>query len=112
MARFILACVESMVQDFSQTEKRLYSMYGNDFRMCRKLYLRFGERIREDTLNSWFDIYFHFGMGKPFKNKDLAEFLGVTSARASQILAFLNAESCVSKNEDGSYAFSEHFLTV
>ena len=112
MAKFVLACVESMMQDFSQTEKRLYSMYGKDFLMCRKLYRRFGERIREDTLNTWFDIYFHFGLEKPFKNKDLAAFLGFTSARASQILSFLHAEGCVVKNADGSYTFSEQFLTV
>lgn len=111
MAGFILSCIERMTNDFSPVEKRLYSMYGNDFLMCRKMYQQFGDRIRIETLNTWFDTYFHFGLEKPFKNKDMAAFLDVTSARSSQILSFLHAEGCVVKNVDGSYAFSEQFLT-
>lgn len=87
-------------------------MYGRDFRICRKMYTKFGGKIREDTLNTWFDTYYHFGPEKSFKNKDLAAYLGVTSARASQILSFLQAEGCVTKNTDGSYIFSKQFLTV
>lgn len=112
MARFILSCIEAMTQKFSPIEKRLYSMYGNDLCMCKKMYLQFGDQIRAETLNIWFDAYFHFGLGNSFKNKDLAVFLGFTSGRASQILSFLHAEGCVIKNADGSYAFSERFLTV
>ena len=112
MAQFILCCIEKMIQEFSPIEKRLYSMYGRDFRICRKMYTKFGGKIREDTLNTWFDTYYHFGPEKSFKNKDLAAYLGVTSARASQILSFLQAEGCVTKNTDGSYIFSKQFLTV
>ncbi len=110
MAEFILNCIDQMTADFSSVEQRLYSMYGEDFRICKSIYSRLGDQMRIDTLNLWFNTYFHFGMGKPFRNRELATYLGVTSARASQILSVLFKEGYITKNDDGSYAFSKQPL--
>ena len=41
MALFIQKSVNEMYEDFSQIERRIFSMYGNEFLLCRHL-----EKIR------------------------------------------------------------------
>lgn len=105
MAVFMLSCIQKMVSEFNPIENRLYSMYGDEFLMCRKMYFKLKGSARETTINTYFDCVFHFGMNREFRNAELARYLKVTSARASQILAELMRNECVAQNPSGKYCF-------
>ena len=93
MAKFIQRNIDTMYASFSATERRLYSMYGNEFLLCRTMWENLGTSLREKTLNRFFDAVYHF-RSNPFRTKDLAEYLGVSSPRASQILCRLTELKC------------------
>ena len=100
MALFIQKSVNEMYEDFSQIERRIFSMYGNEFLLCSKLYKNLAQTLREDTMNSYFDIVYHYKLDN-FRVKDLAEYLNVTSPRASQIMC----AGCARHTIDGKYMF-------
>lgn len=104
MARFIFANVRDMLSQFSEIERRKFSMYGNEFLLCNRIEKKLGATLRVETLNTYFDIVYHFGRN-PFRTKELALFLKVTSGRASQILGQLLSTQCIMKQEDGKYRF-------
>lgn len=106
MAKFIRRNIDTMYSGFSSTERRLYSMYGNEFLLCRTIWTNHGRTLREKTLNQFFDAVYHFGM-HPFRTKELAEYLKVSSARASQILGQLAEMKCVIKTDERSYVFED-----
>jgi len=106
MARFMSMCIQDMLSAFNPIEKRLFSMYGTEFLMCRKVYSKLKSSARESTLNSFFDCIFHFGVDMEFRNGELASYLKVTSARASQILSELIQNECVIQTFSGRYIFS------
>ena len=94
-----------MYENFSPIEKRLYTMYGNEFLICHSITNQLGTSLRETSMHQLFDVVFHFKQ-KPFRVKELAHFLNVTSARASQILGQLLDVGCVQKDKTGAYCFS------
>lgn len=104
MARFIFCYLDKMYAEFSPIEKRLYNMYGNEFLVCKYIKNVLGEKVRDSSLNQIFDVVIHFKQNK-FRVKDLASFLNISSARASQILSQLLRAECVYKNIDGTYGF-------
>ena len=62
--------------------------------------------LREKTLNRYFDVVYHFGL-HPFRTKELADYLKVSSARASQILGQLTEMHCVIRTDERSYVFED-----
>lgn len=106
IALFIKQCLEDLTKDFSKTEERLYSMYGKEFRVCKKIYNELGNTLRDETLNKFFDAVYHFGYNKPFRNCDLTAFLRCSTARSSQILKQLSESGCVEKIEERLYVFA------
>ena len=104
MAKFIFKAMDFMYDEFSAIEKRLYSMYGDEFLICHSIVRKLGNTVRESSLNQLFDVVFHFKFTS-FRVKELASFLGVTTARSSQILGKLLLAGCVEKDLDGSYHF-------
>lgn len=104
MAGFIFRCLDVMYNSFSAIDKRIYSMYGNEFLVCSRIRSKLGKSMREKTLYQMFDVVYHFEKGD-FRTKDLAEYLKISSARASQILTQLLQADCINKNKDGSFCF-------
>lgn len=104
MARFIFNNLNMMYENFSQIEKRLYTMYGNEFLICYSITNQLGADLGETSINQLFDVVFHFKQ-KRFRTKELACFLNSTFARASQILNQLLEVGCVQKDETGAYCF-------
>ena len=105
MALFIKNCLSKMESEFSETEKRLYSMYGKEFRICKKIEKKLADNLQKDTLNKYFDVVYHFSSKEAFCNSELMEFLHCTSARASQILKQLSSAECVIKVDSRKYTF-------
>jgi DNA (cytosine-5-)-methyltransferase len=106
MAKFILRNIDTVYSSFSSIERRLFSMYDNEFLLCRRIWEGLGTTLREKTLNQYFDAVYYFG-SRPFRTKELAEYLKVSSARASQILVQLSGMNCVIKIDERSYAFED-----
>lgn len=110
MAQFIYECLEQMTAKFSPVEQRLYTMYGKHFLMCNELYQITKGKLRDHTYLQWVDAYFHFGLDTPFHTKELANFLGCSSARGSQVLNDLAGTGFVEKLGRGTYKFSSRFI--
>ncbi|WP_310603609.1 DNA (cytosine-5-)-methyltransferase [Anaerosporobacter sp.] len=104
MARFIYNNMEIMYSQFTKIEKSLYSMYGNEFVVCKEIWSVLGKSLREDTVHQFFNIVHHFKK-KEFRVKELSVFLGTSSARASQIIRQLLETECVLKQDNGLYCF-------
>ena len=85
-------------------------MHGKHFLMCNELYRIMKDKLRDYTYLQWVDAYFHFGLDTPFHTKELAGFLGYSSARGSQILNDLTATGFVEKLGRGIYKFSSQFI--
>lgn len=105
-AAFIQECCELMYQQFSQTEKRIFSMYGNEFLLCNLIYNKLKKTLREKTLNRFFDVVYHFAQAE-FRVKELAAYMDVSVARASQIVTQLSNINCVYQRPNGSYCFTD-----
>lgn len=110
MAQFICECLEQMTQEFSPVEQRLYTMRGKHFLMCNELYRLMKDILRDNTYLQWVDAYFNFGLDTPFRTKELASFLGYSSARGSQILSDLADIGFVERLNRGTYKFSSKFI--
>lgn len=104
MARFIFENLELMYREFSSIEKRLYTMYGEEFEMCNAIVKKLGNTLRDTSINQLFDAICYFKFSS-FRAKDLAILLKVTAARSSQILGQLLSAGCVEKDSDGLYHF-------
>ena len=105
-ARYIQECCNLMYDDFSRTEKRIFSMYGNEFLLCSAIYEKLSSSLRDKTINTYFDIVYHFGQ-REFRVKELARYLEVTPARASQIISQLACIDCIRHNVNGTYFFRD-----
>lgn len=110
MAQFICDCLEQMTAEFSPVEQRLYTMYGKHFLMCNELYRVMRDTLRDNTFLQWVDAYFNFGLDIPFRTKDLANFLGYSYARGSQILNDLVDVGFAEKLDRGIYKFTSKFI--
>ena len=110
MAQFICDCLEQMPVEFSPVEQRLYTMYGKHFLMCNELYRVMRDTLRDNTFLQWVDAYFNFGLDIPFRTKDLANFLGYSYARGSQILNDLVDVGFAEKLDRGIYKFTNKFI--
>lgn len=106
MAKYILECIEDMTKDYTVIQKRLFTMYGDEHKVCSAIHRQLGDSLRDKTINMYFDIVLHFKCGTRFRNADVVEFLGVSSARASQIITQLCSVHCLSRNEDRTYSFT------
>lgn len=109
-ARFIKCCCEKMYKGFNNTEKRLFSMYGNEFLVCKGIYEKLGASLRSETIDRCFDIVYHFASNE-FRVKELAAYAGVTPARGSQIISQLRLRGILYKTEQGAYKFSDFLST-
>jgi len=105
-AAFIHDCCNKMYKAFSTIEKRIFSMYGNEFLLCSLINRELSHRLRADTLNRYFNIVYHYKLNC-FRIKELAEYLGMSAARASQIAAQLVQIGCMSQETDGAYRFED-----
>lgn len=106
MAGFVSRCISDMTWDNSEIEKRLFSMYGTEHKICSSIYKRLGSTLREKTMSEYFDIVFHFKCGSKIRSTDIAKYLEVSAARASQITAQLCSVNCLIRNEDRTYTFA------
>ena len=93
-----------MYEQFNPLEKRLYSMYGNEFFLCKRIANQLGKNMRNVTLDKLFNVVYFFRQND-FRVKELAEFLNISSARASQIVLQLLKAECIYKEEKGRYRF-------
>ena len=107
LAAFISSCLDNMILHMSDTERRLQFMYGTDYAVCRKIYTVFQSQIRNETMNRYFDLVCHFSSFDEIHTSEIAAFLGVTSARGSQIVKQLCDGGCLTKTSRGSYVFLE-----
>ena len=107
MALFIKNCLSMMEKTFSDVEKRLYSMYGKDFFICKKIENNLAKNIHKKTLNTYFDVVCHFSNEKSFMTSDVMKFLHCTSSRASQILKQLFSADCLCKIDSRKYSFPD-----
>lgn len=105
MALFVKKCLTMMENEFSDLERKLYSIYSRDFLICKTIEANFGENLRNKTLNTYFDLVCHFSNYESFSNSDIMDYLHCTSARASQILKQLMVANCVFKYGSRKYAF-------
>ncbi len=105
MALFIKRCMDDMTNSFTEIERRLYSMYCSEFKVCKKIWDELGSSLRNDTINRYFDVVFHFKYNTPFRNRDLTAYLNCTSARSSQIITQLSDAGCLKKMTGREYVF-------
>ena len=52
-SRYIQQYCNLMYDDFSGTEKRIFSMYGNEFLLCSTIYEKLVASLRDKTLNTY-----------------------------------------------------------
>ena len=105
-AIFIQKCCDIMYSSFSEIEKRIFSMYGNEFLLCSQINKELSCHLRTETLNRYFDIVYHYKSNR-FRVKELASYLNMSAARASQIISQLVQVGCVHHEEDGTYQFED-----
>lgn len=105
-AIFIQRCCDTMYSTFSPAEKRIFNMYGNEFLICSLIHRKLAHRLRENTLNRYFDIVYNYKLNC-FRVKELANYLDVSAARASQILTQLAQIGCIHQETDGTYRFED-----
>lgn len=105
-AIFIKHCCKIMYNDFSDVEKRIFSMYGNEFLLCSQINKELSCHLRKETLNRYFDIVYHYKSNR-FRVKELASYLNMSAVRASQIITQLVQVGCVHHEEDGTYQFED-----
>lgn len=72
-ALFIQQCCDTMYDAFSPIEKRLFSMYGNEFLLCSLISRELAYHLRKDTLNRYFSIVYHYKLNC-FRTKELARY--------------------------------------
>lgn len=73
-ALFIQQCCDTMYDAFSPIEKRLFSMYGNEFLLCSLISRELAYHLRKDTLNRYFSIVYHYKLNC-FRTKELARYV-------------------------------------
>lgn len=105
-ALFIQYCCNTMYNAFSSVEKRIFSMYGNEFLLCSLINRELAHRLREDTLNRYFSIVYHYKLDC-FRVKDLANYLNMSAARASQIVTQLTQIGCIHQESNGAYRLED-----
>lgn len=81
-------------------------MHGNEFLICSLIHRELAHRLRENTLNRYFDIVHNYKLNC-FRVKELANYLDVSAARASQILTQLAQIGCIHQETDGTYRFED-----
>ena len=97
MALFIKKCMVNMEDSFDDIEKQLYSMYGDEFVMCKRIIDNLSEHLYKKTLTKLFDIVCHFNNSESFSNLEVSEFLHCTTLRSSQLLRQLIDVKCIKK---------------
>lgn len=105
MASFIKDCLVKMESRFDEIDTRLYSMYGDDFKICKRIEEALSKDVRQKTLFKFFELGCQLGHRESFSNLDITRILNCTSARSSQILDQLTKVGCVTKNQRGKYRF-------
>ncbi|MBQ3256807.1 MAG: DNA (cytosine-5-)-methyltransferase [Oscillospiraceae bacterium] len=105
MAEFIFKCITDMIAKMSSVEKKMFTLYGDKKKACSLLYSTFKDSFREPTMLRCFELIDEFGINSHVHSSEIAAFLGVTSARASQLIKQLYENGCIIKNEDRTYSF-------
>lgn len=105
-AIFIQQCCNAMYNEFSLIEKRIFSMYGNEFLLCNRINKELSKKLRKKTINRYFDIVHHF-KSDSFRVKELAAYLNMSAARASQIVSQLIQIECIYRESNRAYRFKD-----
>lgn len=106
MAVFIKKCLEIMEKDFSEEEKKLYDVSGSGFPVYQRICRASGNKIRHDTLKSYYKLVCEMGISKQFSVSDIARALSITNGKARQIVNQLTKYKCMVKHKRGVYSFS------
>lgn len=110
MAAFIQECCNTMYSKFSQIEKRLFSMYGNEFLICNSINKKLSKDLQEETLNLCFDMVYHFKQND-FQVTDVSAYLDISKARASQIISRLIDSGYLERRKKGKHYF-KNLMTI
>ena len=105
IAIFIKEQMKKMEGDFSETENKLYSLYGNNFELGSAIVSQKMFSLKKGTINQLLDIISVFG-NKTFSLKSLADYLGLTICRANQIAHQLETLGLLRKEKKGCYRFN------
>lgn len=98
MASFIYECLNTMAANFNAIEKELYKMYGDEFEVCSRINTSLQGRVHEKTIKIYFAVVHQVGVSKVFTNCEVANYLGFSTARVSQMLGQLMKTGCLKKN--------------
>lgn len=105
IAIFIKEQMKKMEGDFSETENKLYSLYGNNFELGSAIVSQKMFSLKKGTINQLLDIISVFG-NKTFSLKALADYLDLTICRANQIAHQLETLGLLRKEKKGCYRFN------
>lgn len=94
-----------MIEQMLNAKKIPFIMSEENTAACSWLYSRLEKSFRKQSILRCFDLINRFGIGRQIKNSDIVDFLGITSAGASQLLQKLCKNGCMRKNDDHSYSF-------
>ena len=109
-AIFIQKCCDIMYSSFSEIEKRIFSMYGNEFLLCSQINKELSCHLRTETLNRYFDIVYHYKSNR-FRVKELASYLNMSAARASQDHFYYGEKFLIKEPDDGEGRLMKPFNT-
>ncbi|MFZ2258424.1 MAG: DNA (cytosine-5-)-methyltransferase [Clostridiaceae bacterium] len=105
MALFIKSCITTMMNNFSETELKLFNLYGQDFKIIKLIQEKLGNKVRKNTLKMYFSLFFYFGAETEFKKHEIVGKLGFSSAQAAKMIEQLLGTGCFIKNRNGTYSF-------
>lgn len=97
MAFFMYECLNKMTGNFSVIEKELYGMYGDEFEICSRISTLLKHHVHEKTIVMYFSLVRSLGVSKSFTNYEVANYLGFSTARTSQMLKQLIKTGCLKK---------------
>lgn len=105
MALFVKNCINIMTNEFSEIERKLFALYGEEFTLCRSIYLNYASKSKEKTILKYIDLVTHYGCGNEFKASDAADFMGCTEKHSSYVLNKLKKDGYVVKGKEGKFVF-------
>ncbi len=106
MANYIFSCLGDMIRELSPIERELLCLYGEEFNVCRAIVCSLEGHARETTILRYIDLVKHFGCERHVSNRDLSNYLGYTTARASQIIGQLYSIGCIKRCENKKILFT------
>lgn len=106
IAIFIKEQMKKMESAFSETERNMYRLYGNNFELGRILVNQKKLKLRSRTINQVLDMISVFG-NKTFSLSVISDYLGLTVCRTNQIAHQLEMLGLLRKQKRGCYCFNK-----